>query len=47
MELRLLLTLCGRGISPVYQVGGVPLPVCQLGPCRAAIDSGISLVTNP
>jgi hypothetical protein len=29
------------------EVGGVPLPVCQLGLCRAAIDSGTSLVTNP
>ena len=25
----------------------MPLPVCQLGVCRAAIDSGTSLVTGP
>ena len=29
------------------EIGGEILPVCQLGPCRAAIDSGTSLVTGP
>ena len=44
-----------RGASRSYweiefdriEVGGAPLDVCQIAPCRAALDSGTSLVTGP